>query len=112
MEKYYDLIVSLIKANRKYPGCEALLDEIVKDVYAHAEVVLSTVTNENVVTTYLNKIITTSMITVPRRLGINVQKQRSDSSSHSLSASSEPLFQNNAVLTALFNCLYSFFNYC
>ena len=39
-------------------------------MYAHAEVVLSTVTNENVVASYLNKIVTTSMITVPRRLGI------------------------------------------
>lgn len=76
MEKYYDLIVSLIKANRKYPGCEALLDEIVKDVYAHAEVVLNTVTNESVVSSYLSKIVTTSMITVPRRLGIQVQRPR------------------------------------
>ena len=76
MEKYYDLIVSLIKANRKYPGCEALLDEIVKDVYAHAEVVLNTVTNESVISSYLSKIVTTSMITVPRRLGIQVQRPR------------------------------------
>lgn len=75
MEKYYDLIISLIKANRKYSYCEAIVDEIVNDVYKHAEVVLNTVTNEEVVTSYLNKIVTTSMITVPRRLGIQTHKQ-------------------------------------
>lgn len=77
MEKYYDLIVSLIKANRKYPGCEAILEDIVADVYSHAEVVLENVTNESVVTSYLNKLVTTSMITVPRRLGIRTSGLRS-----------------------------------
>ena len=70
MEKYHDLIVSLIKAHRKYPGCEPILEDIVADVYAHAEVVLNTVTNESVINSYLNKIISTSMVTVPKRLGI------------------------------------------
>lgn len=75
MEKYYDLIVSLIKSNRRYPGCEDILDSIVDDVYAHANVVLNTVSNESVVTSYLTKIVTTSMITVPKRLGVVHKKQ-------------------------------------
>jgi hypothetical protein len=75
MEKYYDLIVSLIKSNRRYPGCEDILDSIFDDVYAHANVVLNTVSNESVVTSYLTKIVTTSMITVPKRLGVVHKKQ-------------------------------------
>ena len=75
MEKYYDLIVSIIKSHRKYPGCESIVDDIVSDVYSHAEVVLSTVTNESVITSYLNKIVSTSMITVPKRLGIDTHNK-------------------------------------
>ena len=77
MEKHYDLIVSLIKAHRKYPDCESILDEIVADVYNHAEVVLNTVRNETVVASYLSKIVSTSMVTVPKRLGI-VKTKRND----------------------------------
>lgn len=75
MEKYYDLIVSMIKSHRKYPGCESIIDDIVSDVYSHAEVVLNTVTNESVITSYLNKIVSTSMITVPKRLGIDTHNK-------------------------------------
>lgn len=78
MRKYNDLIVSLIKAHRKFPGCESILDRIVDDVYKNAEVVLNTVTNESVVTSYLSKIVSTSMITVPKKLGVN-QKDESGS---------------------------------
>lgn len=74
MEKYYDLIVSLIKENRRYPGCENILDDIVQDVYAHAEVVLNTVSNESVISSYLSKIVSTSMITVSKKMGIASQK--------------------------------------
>ena len=76
MEKYYDLIVSLIKSNRRYPGCETLLDDIVADVYEHAEVILNTVTNESVVHSYLEKIVATSMITVPKRCGVKIERSK------------------------------------
>lgn len=69
MERYHDLIVSLIKANRKYPECKDIMEDIVADVYEHAQVVLNTVSNESVISSYLNKIVTTSVITVSRRLG-------------------------------------------
>lgn len=80
MEKYYDLIISLIKENKKYPECEGIIDEIVSDVYEHAKVVLTTVTDENVVESYLGKIVSTSMITVPRKLGIKSAHQKSETS--------------------------------
>lgn len=75
MEKYYDLIASLVKSHRKFSGCESILDDIVQDVYSHAEVVLNTVTNESVIESYLNKIVSTSMITVPKKLGINAKRE-------------------------------------
>ncbi len=74
MERYHDLIVTLIKANRKYPGCEDILDDIVADVYEHAEVVLNTVSNESVISSYLNKIVATSVITVSRRMGVKTTR--------------------------------------
>lgn len=70
MEKYRDLIVTLIKNHRKYEGCESILDDIVEDVYNHAQVVLQTVSNSDVIASYLAKIVSTSMITVPKKMGI------------------------------------------
>ena len=70
-KKYYDLIVSLIKNHRKFAGCEAILDDIAEDVYNHAKVVLDTIDNEDVITSYLSKVVSTSIITVPKKLNIN-----------------------------------------
>ena len=53
--KYYDLIISLIKNHRKYPGLESILDDIAKDVLERSKVVVATVTNEDVVKAYLEK---------------------------------------------------------
>lgn len=91
MENYKDLIVSLIKANRKYPGCEEILDDIVADVYQHAEVVLNTVQNESVITSYLNKIVMTSIITVSRKMGIQ--------STRSSVAAAIPIVQTPVITT-------------
>ena len=77
MEKYYDLIVSMIKQHRKYSGCESILEDIVKDVYEHAAVVAGTVENEDVLKSYLEKIVATSMITVPKKMGISLRRQSS-----------------------------------
>ena len=30
MEKYKDLVVTLIKNHRRYPGCESIIDEILE----------------------------------------------------------------------------------
>ena len=72
-KKYYDLIVSLIKQHRKYSECEAILEDIANDVYEHSKVVMSSVSNEDVLTVYLTKVIATSMITVPKKLNFNTK---------------------------------------
>lgn len=74
MEKYEDLIISIIKKHRKYQEYEDLLDAIVSDVKEHAQAAVSSVTDESVLETYLTKTVATSMVTVPKRLGYQRQK--------------------------------------
>ena len=75
--KYYDLIKNLIKENKKFPGHEEILDAIADDVYEHAKVVLNSVTNEDVLAAYLEKVVTTSIITVSKKLNNNVRPRAS-----------------------------------
>ena len=69
--KYFSLIEKLVKNHRKFQGYEAILDEIVDDVYAHAESVINSIDNESVIQTYLQKVVSTSIITVPKRLNFH-----------------------------------------
>ena len=75
--KYYDLIKNLIKENKKFLGHEEILDAIADDVYEHAKVVLNSVTNEDVLAAYLEKVVTTSIITVSKKLNNNVRPRAS-----------------------------------
>ena len=70
-KKHYDLIISLIKQHRKYPGHEPILEDIAQDVYERTKVVFSTITNGDVLTEYLNKVISTSFVVVPKRMNFN-----------------------------------------
>ena len=79
-KKYYDLIVSLIKEHRKYPGCEEILDAIVEDVYSHSKVVIDSITNEDVLNSYFKKVISTSIVTVPKKLNLRTRSSRQISS--------------------------------
>lgn len=66
--KYYNLIENLVKSHKKFPGYEPILDDIIDDVYAHSEVIISSINNEKVINAYLEKVISTSIITVPKKL--------------------------------------------
>lgn len=70
-KKYFDLIVTMVKAHPRYSGLEAILDDIVQDVYEHSKIILDTVTNEEVINSYINKVIATSIITVPKKMNFN-----------------------------------------
>ena len=74
-KKYYDIIVTLIKKNEKFIGCEPILDDIAQDVYEHSKVVLGSVSNEDVIAAYLNKVVATSLITVPKKLNYNTRNK-------------------------------------
>lgn len=75
--KYYDLIIELIQENNKFPGHEDILKDIAEDVYNHAKVVLNSVTNEDVISAYLEKVISTSIITVSKKLNKGVRPRSS-----------------------------------
>lgn len=71
---YKKLIEENIKAHKKFIGLESIIDDLVNDVYEHAKTVLDNVEDENIILPYLNKVITTSLITVPKRLNINTRQ--------------------------------------
>lgn len=75
--KYYDLIESLIKEHRKYPGHETILGDIIDDVYQHAKVVITSVTNEDVILSYLNKVVSNSIVTVAKKKNLHRRPQQS-----------------------------------
>ena len=64
--KYYGIIENLVKKHKKFPGLESILEDIIDDVYSHSEVIIKTVTNEDVINAYLEKVVSTSIITVPK----------------------------------------------
>lgn len=69
--KYYELIIENIKAHRKFVNLDDILEEIAEDVYQHSITVLKSVDDQNIIEAYLNKVITTSLITVPKKLNRN-----------------------------------------
>ena len=70
-KKYYDLIISLIKKHKRYVGLEAILDDIANYVYDNSINVLKDINDDLTKTSYLEKIISTSLITVPKRMNYN-----------------------------------------
>ena len=76
--KYYSIIENIVKHHSKFPGNEALLDAIIDDVYAHSEVIINSINNENVINAYLEKVVSTSMITVPKKNNIKPARKTSE----------------------------------
>ena len=87
--KYYEVIESLVKNHKKFNGYEAILDEIIDDVFSHSEVILNTVDNEQVVRSYLEKVVSTSIITIPKKLNFHKEVK------HAVIGPSTPLLQNS-----------------
>ncbi len=69
--KYYSVIEGLIKKHKKYPGLETILEDIIDNVYSHSEVILKTINNEAVIKAYLEKVVSTSIITVPKQMNFH-----------------------------------------
>ena len=69
--KYYSLIEKLVREHKKFPGYEAIIEDIIDDVFSHSEVVINSIDNESVIKSYLEKVISTSIITVPKKLNYN-----------------------------------------
>ena len=77
--KYYNTILNLVKNHRRYPGLEDITDEIIEDVYNHAGSILNELTDSSVIETYLNKMVSTAIITVPRRLNHSSRRTTNNS---------------------------------
>lgn len=69
--KYYSVIEEIIRQHKKFAGCEAILDDIIDDVYAHSEVIINSIANESVIKSYLEKVVSTSIITVPKKMNFH-----------------------------------------
>ena len=69
--EYYGIIEEIVKNHRKFPGYEAIKEDIIDDVFSHSEMIIKTISNENVIKAYFEKVVSTSIITVPKRLGYN-----------------------------------------
>ena len=76
--KYYGIIENIVKKHSKFPGNESLLEEIIDDVYTHSEVIINSINNESVINAYLEKVVSTSMITVPKKHNIKPVRKTQD----------------------------------
>lgn len=80
--KYYGIIENLVRTHRKFEGCEPILDDIIDDVYKHAQTVIAALKDEDILLSYLQKLVSVSVITVPKRMNFhNEIKHRTISSS-------------------------------
>ena len=69
--KYYEIIENLVRNHKKFAGYETIVEDIIDDVYAHSQIVLNSVANPDVINSYLAKVVSTSMITVPKKMNFN-----------------------------------------
>ena len=96
--KYYNLIEKLIRNHRKFAGYEPILEDIIDDVYAHSEAVLNSIRNESVIEAYIEKVVSTSIITVPKRLNFNNERRRRKNDSVSNANSAIYITQENKTI--------------
>lgn len=71
--KYYGIIKELVRQHKKFPGLEAIMEDIIEDVYKHSEVIVTHINNESVIKSYLEKVISTSIITVPKKMNFHAE---------------------------------------
>lgn len=69
--KYYGIIENLVRNHKKFQGLDAILDDIIDDVYAHSEVIINSINNDSVIQAYLEKVVSTSIITVPKKMNFH-----------------------------------------
>lgn len=74
-KKYYDLILSIIKNNKRYPGLEPILEDIANRVFEQAKSIFDSIDDINVIEAYLEKAVKTAIVTVPRKLGYKTARE-------------------------------------
>ena len=84
-EKCLNLIEISVKEHKKYPLYESIVDEIINYVSENAEIVVNNIKDEEVLNSYIKKLVSTAMVVVPKRLNLNIVRK------------SEPLILENLV---------------
>lgn len=74
--KYYEIIKKIVENNKKYVDYEEILDDIIDDVYSHSQTVISSINDNAVIEGYLTKVVNTSLITVPKKLGFKKKVEK------------------------------------
>lgn len=74
-EKYLNLIELLVQEHKKFSLYESIKDEIVNYVFENAETVIKNINNDEVLNSYLSKLVATAMVVVPKKLNVLVERK-------------------------------------
>ena len=74
-EKSLNLIETIVVEHKKYHLYESIKDEIINYVFNNAEAVINNVNNEDVLKLYINKLVSTAMVVVPKKLNVKVERK-------------------------------------
>lgn len=74
-EKCLNLIELSVKEHKKFPLYESIVDEIINYVSENAEIVVNNIKDEEVLNSYIKKLVSTAMVVVPKRLNLSVVKK-------------------------------------
>ena len=74
-EECLNLIEISVKEHKKYPLYESIVDEIINYVSENAEIVVNNIKDEEVLNSYIKKLVSTAMVVVPKRLNLNVVRK-------------------------------------
>lgn len=69
-EKYYDLILNLVRQHRRYESCKTIENDIVDDVLKRLQPVLKDIHDEAIIESYLQKLVSNSIITMSHKNNI------------------------------------------
>lgn len=69
-EKYYDLILNLVRQHRRYESCKTIENDIVDDVLKRLQPVLKDIHDEAIIESYLQKLVSNSIITISHKNNI------------------------------------------
>ena len=88
-EKCLNLIELSVKEHKKFPLYESIVDEIINYVSENAEIVVNNIKDEEVLNSYIKKLVSTAMVVVPKRLNLSVVKKSEFQVSQNMANSSD-----------------------
>ena len=75
-EKYYDIIKSLVLENKRFKTeLEVYLKEIIDDIYSKSKFMIDSISDDDVLKNYLNKIIPIVLISISKKYGVKTRNE-------------------------------------